>query len=148
MQISRTNSKNQGFIGLVKELDAYLTEVDGDEHPFYDQYNGIENLNHVVIVEIDGAAQSCGTIKTFDTDSLEVKRMYTSVEFRKMGMAKLVLTELEVWAKELGAKKLILETGINQKEAIQFYQKCGYIRTANFEPYEGVENSYCYGKSL
>ncbi|MFT6815603.1 MAG: putative acetyltransferase [Sphingobacteriales bacterium] len=50
IQISRTNSKNQGFIGLVKELDVYLTEVDGDEHPFYDQYNGIENLNHVVFV--------------------------------------------------------------------------------------------------
>ncbi|MFT6815604.1 MAG: putative acetyltransferase [Sphingobacteriales bacterium] len=53
-----------------------------------------------------------------------------------------------LWAKELGAKKLILETGIKQKEAIQFYQKCDYIRTTNFEPYEGVENSYCYGKSL
>ncbi len=41
------------FINLVKELDAYLKITDGDDHDFYNQYNNIDVLKHVVVVYID-----------------------------------------------------------------------------------------------
>ena len=41
--LTRTDSTNQDFIDLVKQLDAYLAVLDGDEHSFYKQYKGKEN---------------------------------------------------------------------------------------------------------
>ncbi|WP_407644578.1 hypothetical protein [Croceimicrobium hydrocarbonivorans] len=43
---------------------------------------------------------------------------------------------------------MILETGINQPEAIRLYEKNGYQRIPNYPPYEGVETSYCFEKVL
>tara|TARA_B100000780_G_C21067103_1_gene429177 strand:+ start:456 stop:587 length:132 start_codon:yes stop_codon:yes gene_type:complete len=39
--------------------------------------------------------------------------MYTLPKERSKGTAAMVLKELEVWAKELGNKKCVLETGKN-----------------------------------
>jgi GNAT superfamily N-acetyltransferase len=77
---------------------------------------------------------------------MEVKRMYVPLEHRSQGIASLVLQELENWAKELGYKKCILETGKKQPEAIRLYEKCGYKSIPNYGQYAGVENSVCYEK--
>jgi len=37
MKLIRTTSDNPDFTALVKQLDAYLAEKDGDEHSFYAQ---------------------------------------------------------------------------------------------------------------
>ena len=55
---------------------------------------------------------------------------------------------LEDWARELKKYKSVLETGVNQLEAIRFYPKMGYKRIPNFDPYEGVTTSYCFEKKL
>ena len=49
--------------------------------------------------------------------------MYVELDNRGRGIATAILKELESWALELGYTKLILETGINQPEAIALYQK-------------------------
>ena len=59
-----------------------------------------------------------------------------------------VLSDLESWAKELGFVKCVLETGINQPEAIALYKKCGYSIIENYGQYKGVENSLCFEKIL
>jgi GNAT superfamily N-acetyltransferase len=56
--------------------------------------------------------------------------------------------ELENWAKELGYKKCILESGIRYIEAVKFYQKKGFQRIENYEQYKGKENSICFEKTL
>ena len=74
--------------------------------------------------------------------------MFTLPEYRGKGIAKAILTELELWAKEEGYKLALLETGNKQKDAIGLYQKLGYEFTENFGQYVGVENSVCMKKSL
>ena len=69
-------------------------------------------------------------------------------DFRRQGFAKLVVENLESWAIELGYEKCILETGKNQPEAIQLYQKIGFQITANYGQYENVENSVCMQKKI
>ena len=53
-KIIRTESSHEDFVKLVRQLDHYLAIIDGDEHDFYHQYNQIENLDHVVLLSIDG----------------------------------------------------------------------------------------------
>ena len=116
--LKRTNSEDPRFIELVKCLDAYLATMDGDEHAFYDQFNGIENLNDVVVAFYNGHHVGCGAIKEFQEDSMEIKRMYVDPTFRGKGIAKQILAEVERWAGELGYSKFILETGKRQVEPI------------------------------
>ena len=60
----------------------------------------------------------------------------------------IVLKELEVWAKTLGFKKCVLETGKMQLEAIALYKKQGYKIIKNYGPYKMVEDSICLQKLL
>lgn len=147
MKIIRTTAENQDFIQLVKMLDEYLAYVDGDDHAFYDQFNGIDMLTNSVILYEEENAVGCGAPKPFNALSAEVKRMFVIPEYRGKGYASAILSELEKWAAELGFKSLILETGKGQTEAIGLYEK-SYERIANYGPYAGVENSVCFRKNL
>lgn len=148
MKIVRTNSENQDFIYLVKQLDAYLKITDGDEHDFYNQFNNIDVLKNVVLIYLNDIAVGCGAIKKMDNSAVEVKRMFVSSDKRGKGIAQIILTELEVWAKELGYKKCILETGKRQVEAVNFYHKCKYKVIPNYGQYAKMENSICFEKEI
>ena len=148
IKIVRTNSKNQDFVDLVEQLDAYLKICDGPDHSFYDQFNKIDGLNHVVIAFENNISVGCGAFKIHEGNFIEIKRMYVAPYVRRKGIASKVLKELETWATELNFSKCILETGKQQPEAIELYKNCGYSITANFGFYENVENSVCFEKLL
>ena len=147
-QVVKCDSSNKDFIHLVKLLDADLALRDGEDHAFYSQYNKIDMINHALVLYIDQQPVSIGAIKEFDSENMEVKRMYTLPDFRGQGLAKIVLLELENWAHELGYKKCVLETGKRQPEAISLYKKNGYSAIPNYGQYIGVENSMCFEKQL
>ncbi len=144
----RTDSENQDFKDLVAELDADLKIRDGDDHPFYDQFNKIHMIKYAVVAYENQKAIGCGAIKTYNADTAEVKRMYVPPHLRGKGIASIVLVELETWAKELNYKRCILETGKKQPEAIRLYEKNGYQSIPNFGQYENMDNSVCFEKKL
>ncbi len=57
---------------------------------------------------------------------------------KRQGIASTILKALEIWCKELGIKKCVLETGKKQPEAIALYKKNRYNIIPNFGKYEGV----------
>ncbi len=148
VELKRTNSDNPDFIELVKHLDADLAKRDGEEHTFYDQFNKITHIKHAVVAFENGQAVGCGAIKEFDSQSMEVKRMYTVPVLRGKGLATIVLKELEKWANELSYSRCVLETGKKQPEAIELYKKNGYVLIPNYGQYIGIENSVCFEKRL
>ena len=121
---------------------------DGKDHSFYAQYNKIDKIKYVVVAFEDNKPASCGAIKAYDKNTMEVKRMYTLPGNRGKGIATKVLVELEKWAGELSYKKCILETGKKQPEAIAVYKKNGYKIIPNYGQYAGVENSVCFEKEI
>lgn len=148
ISIIRTDSNNPHFIELVKQLDADLANRDGDDHPFYDQFNKIDKIKHAVVAYENDVPVGCGAIKEFEPNSVEIKRMYTLPEQRGKGIATFILSELEKWAAELSFEKCILETGIKQPEAIQLYNRNGYKQIPNYGQYAGIVNSLCFEKIL
>jgi len=146
LKIQRTDAKDKDFIALVKLLDTNLKISDGDEHDFYNQYNGIEFIKYAIVAYWNDTPVGCGAIKEFDTTTMEVKRMYTDTNYRGRKIATQVLTNLENWAKELGYKRCVLETGKKQPEAIKLYHKNNYQVIENYGQYAGVENSVCFEK--
>ena len=148
IKTTRTNSKNKDFINLVRELDAYLKITDEEEHDFYNQFNNIGVLKEVVVTYVSGIAVGCGAIKKFDNSAVEVKRMFVLKANRGTGVAQKLLVALENWARELGYRKCVLETGIRQIEAVKFYKKCTYKVIPNYGQYSGMKNSICLEKEI
>ena len=146
--LKRTDSNNPDFIELVRQLDADLAIRDGDDHAFYNQFNSISMIKYAVIAYDDNIPVGCGAIKSFDNETMEVKRMYVFPTQRGKGIASKILNELEQWAKELGYTKCVLETGINQPEALSLYNKSGFKRIPNYGQYADVSSSFCFEKVL
>lgn len=144
----RTASTDKNFQTLVKELDTELKILDGEDHSFYDQFNKIDSLKYVVVAYEQDNPVGCGAIKEFAQDTMEVKRMYVPLNKRGLGIATIILTELENRAREVNFKKCILETGKKQPAAIRLYQKNDYTIIPNFSPYEADDNSVCFEKEL
>lgn len=146
--ITRTSSDNPDFEKLVIELDAFLAILDGEDHTFYTQFNKSSALKNAVIAYENETAVGIGAYKEYDSETVEMKRMYTLPEYRGKGIASKILSDLELWAKEENYKIAVLETGFMQKEAISLYQKLGYVITENYGQYIGVENSVCMKKKM
>lgn len=146
--IIRTDSKHQDFQTLVKLLDQELAIADGEDHAFYDQFNKIDQIKFAIVIYEEGIPVGCGAIKIFEPGVMEVKRMFTLRQSRGKGYASKILNELETWAVEMGFNKCILETGINQPEAISLYKKRGYKVITNYGQYAGVEKSFCFEKKI
>ncbi|MBK9734682.1 MAG: GNAT family N-acetyltransferase [Saprospiraceae bacterium] len=148
MEIKRTNSEDSDFKILVALLDKHLSISDGDEHAFYDQYNKVDGIKQVVVYYEGQKAVGCGAFKPFDSNSVEIKRMFVRTEYRGRGIASDILSHLEGWASDLGYKETVLETGKKQPEAINLYQKMGYKIIPNYGQYVDVENSVCMSKQI
>jgi GNAT superfamily N-acetyltransferase len=148
LSLLRTDATHPDFIELVKKLDAFLAQIDGEEHAFYARLNKTDMMKQVVVAYEDDKPAGCGAIRAFDSDAMEIKRMYTLPECRGRGVATGILNELEKWAGELDYKKCVLETGKRQPEAISLYRKSRYNQIPNYGKYTGVENSICFEKKI
>ena len=73
LNLIRTNSENIDFKNQVKDLDQYLAEIDGEEHSFYAQYNQLSQINHCVILYLDGCTVSFGAFKFYENQTVEIK---------------------------------------------------------------------------
>jgi putative acetyltransferase len=148
MIIKRTNPDDIDFQELVKELDKELKIRDGNEHMFYAQFNMTDKIRHVVVAYEGDTPVGCGALKEYSIDTMEVKRMFVRIDKRGNGIASVILHDLEIWSKELGNKRCVLETGKKQPEAIRLYEKNKYARIPNYGQYKDVGNSVCFEKEL
>jgi GNAT superfamily N-acetyltransferase len=81
-------------------------------------------------------------------DDAELKRMYTAAAARGRGLGRRLLATVEESARAAGRRRLILETGDRQPEAIALYQSAGYVRIADFGYYKDEPGVISFAKSL
>jgi putative acetyltransferase len=146
--LKRVTFENQDFSNLVVLLDADLKIRDGEDHEFYNQINQSAVLKNTIICYENDLAVGCGSFREINPQTVEIKRMYVNPDYRGKGIASKMLSELELWASELNYSQTILETGINQPEAIALYKKSGYLITENYGQYVGIKNSVCMKKII
>jgi GNAT superfamily N-acetyltransferase len=78
----------------------------------------------------------------------ELKRMFTASAARGQGLGRRMLATIEDSARAAGCKRLILETGDRQPEAIGLYESAGYTRIDDFGYYAGEEGVLSFAKML
>lgn len=113
-----------------------------------------DGIAAMVVLRVDDEPVACGAIRdASDDDGLgpgdgELKRMYVVPEQRGRGHARVILAELERLATERGWRRLVLETGVLQVEAIGMYLSSGYRSIPGFGPYAAETSSRCFAKDL
>lgn len=97
---------------------------------------------------LDGAAVAMGGVRKIGPDTVEIKRMYVAPTMRGRGLSRVVLGRLEDIAGQLGAQRVVLETGMKQPEAMRLYETSGYEPVEAFGHYKCEPESVSYGKKL
>jgi len=114
-------------------LDA--EEVSGDRGVFLVGYLGDQPV-------------ACGAIRRLNDDEAEIKRMYVDPVARGSGHGRRTLEELETHGRAFGAKRIVLETGERQIEALALYERAGFVRIPRFGEYVDSPLSVCLAKIL
>ncbi|TVT21798.1 GNAT family N-acetyltransferase [Amycolatopsis acidiphila] len=100
----------------------------------------------------DGVPVACGGWRAhpdgLGPGEAEIKRMFVVESARGKGFARVILAELERTAAVAGHRRLVLETGLKQPEAIALYRSSGYAEITKFGYYREDELSLCFGKEL
>jgi putative acetyltransferase len=101
-----------------------------------------------LVARSEGNAVGCGALVPMDEYAVEVKRMFVSKEERGLGIATMILDELERLAREFDYDAMRLETGVKQPESIALYGKAGFYRIPNFPPFENDSSAVCFEKKI
>jgi putative acetyltransferase len=143
---------------LIAELNAELSRNYTPEQRFHSLATEevAEGAGAFLVAWVDGEPVGCGAVRMLPAAETaawpgpvaELKRMYVRPSHRARGLARPILKTLEDRAAELGAARVVLETGVHQHAAIALYESSGYSRVPCFGAYAASPTSVCYEKRL
>jgi putative acetyltransferase len=133
---------------LNADLRARYPEGDGMHYFRLDVEEVRPGRGAFVVAFDEGAPVGCGAVRTIAAGVAEIKRMYVLPNVRGRGIARRMLAFLEDEARAIGVRKLMLETGTRQPEAIALYSKTGYSLTGPFGEYPPSPSNVFFEKSL
>ena len=156
LEIRRLPFQHGDVQQLVTEVQAeYVARYGGpDEAPIdpamFDAPTGAFFVGYLdeVPLAMGGWRMRADVLRLGGGSSAEIKRMYVAPAGRRRGLARAVLARLEDTARVAGVAVMILETGIEQPEAIALYESSGYEPVEKFGHYAWSPKSRCYGKRL
>jgi putative acetyltransferase len=147
--LKRTSADDPHFQLLVIDLDKDLWGRYPAIQQNFAPFNKIDQSACVVVAYAESLPVGCGCFRPMDEkDTIEIKRMYVKPNSRGLGIAKLILSELEKWGVDEGFTEAKLETGNNQPEALAVYSGAQYKIIPNYPPYTHIAESICMVKKL
>lgn len=141
----RCDGTNKDFIENCRLLDENLDIRVGKiiDRSQYIAYNTLDEIKEAIVVYADGTAVGGGAIRFYEKDSVELKRIFVRPYAQGKGAGTKLVQHLIDWAKELGYKKILLETGELLAESVHVYKKLGFRVTENYGVYKGMKDSLC-----
>jgi len=100
-----------------------------------------------LIAAVDGVPAAHAALRMLGSE-YELKRLVTLAGYRGRGVSKMLIQAVETEAAALGARRLILQTGDRQPEAVRLYEHLGYTPIPIYPPYESIWFSLCYERML
>jgi putative acetyltransferase len=135
-------------VPLTQQLDGYLASLypTANIQPVSSEELRQPNVTFVT-ARVDGTPVACGACVD-EGDYVEVKRMYVLPACRGLGLGKQLLEALEQHVRHRGARVIRLETGTAQAEALELYERAGYMRCPPFGRHRANPHSICMEKVI
>ncbi len=133
-------AKTDKEISEAKKLFAEYFDHLRIDYEFNEKENDIDNIRQTYLSS-DGAllilynkkeAIGCGALRKLDKESAELKRMYIKFEYQGLGLSKELLEKLIQKARDMGYKRIYLDTLPAMNTAIHLYQQFGFTETERF----------------
>ncbi|HSY07504.1 MAG TPA: GNAT family N-acetyltransferase [Steroidobacteraceae bacterium] len=151
LTIRREELHSQAAQRLIEALNAELRAMypePGATHFRLDVDEVCAARGAFLVGYVDAQSVACGAIRCIDAQAAEIKRMYVIPAARGRGFSKLMLAALEEHARQLGMRRLVLETGPRQLAALALYRHAGFASVPRFGEYVKSELSLCMGRDL
>lgn len=134
LKIRRYKAEDNPVVWELHKLG--LAEIGGvptPNNPLDQDLKDIENVylkaGDYVVGEYDGKVVAMGAFKKIDDTRVELKRMRVHPDYQRRGFGQEIIEELEKRAKDMGYKKMILDSHPKWTKAQNFYKKNGYRET-------------------
>jgi putative acetyltransferase len=136
MRVAIESPDQPEVVQLIADLDAYQDSLYPPESRYALDLSSLKQPNVLFAVARapTGEAVGCGAV-VMGAEFGEVKRMYVHPQGRGQGAAKKLMALLESRSAEAGCRRLMLETGPRQPEALAFYEARGFRRCPPFGSY-------------
>ncbi|MBT2789859.1 GNAT family N-acetyltransferase [Paraburkholderia strydomiana] len=146
--INREDPSSTDAQTLLDELSATLAVFTGDggQNRFSIHDFALERSRFLVARTGFSTPLGCGAFRPLGEHIAEIKRLYARSGAEGAGSA--ILARLEKEAAELGYQALWLGMHVNNRRAIEFYERHGFHRIAQYGPYVGKDDSCCFEKRL
>jgi len=147
--LSRTRFDSPVAQSLCAEIqEEYVRRYgSGDETQLGEDDFHPPNGDFIVAFDEAGEPAGCGGWRSHEDDA-EMKRVYVREHARRQGLARLLVAAVEASAAEAARKRVILETGPRQPEAVAMYGALGYEPVTPFGHYACTDGSIHLGKEL
>ena len=150
--IARAELTADASRALIEALNTELRAVypePGANHFHVDPGEVKDGRGAFLVVYRAGTPVGCGAVRLLDGETGELKRMYLAPSVRGTGLGRRLIAALEAEARALGARRLVLETGVRQTAALALYRATGFRPIPLYGEYcLSPETSICLGKDL
>ncbi|MEI4272781.1 GNAT family N-acetyltransferase [Klenkia sp. LSe6-5] len=102
----------------------------------------------LLVADVDGRAVGCGAWRVHTVGTVELKRMYVVPAARRRGVAERLLAALEATARAAGHRRVVLNTGDRQPEALALYARAGYTPVVGYGVYADAPGAVFLGKDV
>jgi len=134
---------------LVDEVQQeYVTRYGGRDETAVDAGQFAPPYGAFYVAMVDGEPIGCGGLRRHEDGVVEIKRMFVRSAYRRRGHARALLRALEDRARASGYRRVILETGLAQPEAIALYESEGYQPIDGFGHYKDAPLSLSFAKDI
>lgn len=148
MRIDVTSYDHPDAVALVAEVQQeYVVRYGSEDGTPVDPAEFAPPRGLFLVAYVDGTPAACGGWRAYET-GVELKRMYVTPAFRGRGLARAMLAAIERTAAEAGYRRVILETGQRQPEAIALYLSSGYEPVPSFGHYADSPEAVHLGKAV
>jgi putative acetyltransferase len=140
LRLSLEDPGQPDIVALLGDGERYSASLYPAESNHHLPLEALRAAHIRFLVARDGAGRAIATggIALFGSGAecwAELKRMWVVPDARGTGVSRTMLQELEARAKDEGARRLRLETGIKNHAALALYERTGFTRCDPFGDY-------------
>jgi putative acetyltransferase len=136
LSIAVEDPNGRDVAALLSQSDSYSELIYPPESRHQPNIASLSALNvRFFTARLAGRAVGCGALVIGETGRAELKRMFVDPTARGHGIGQAVLNTIEAAARSEGVRRIQLETGVHNVEALRLYRRSGYANCGAFGDY-------------